>query len=95
MTSFAIFYNDMKELVDAKSHEEYLRDRISKCIKEVFRDAGYHCKQITITQDGFSCIGQFSEIAFDDLKKINDFFEDYSMSVFFHNTFIGFKFNQK
>lgn len=95
MTSFPIFFADMKELVETVSHQEFLHDRITKAIKEVFRDIGYHCKEIRIRKDGFSCVGNFSEISFEDLQKIDDFFKDYNMSIYFYNTSIGFKFTQK
>ena len=95
MTSFVVFDSKVQELRDAIFLANDLENDIKKTIKEVFRNAGYHCKEIRLQEDGFSCIGGFSEIGFDDLKKIQDFFEDYHMSVYFHNTYMAFKFTQK
>ena len=89
------FYPALDAHEDRRKALEFLRDRITKAIKEVFRDAGYHCRQITLSKEGFSCIGQFSEISFNDLKKIDDYFEDYVMSIGFHNGLMEFKFTKK
>ena len=93
--SFAIFDAHMQELRDAMSLAVDLENNLKKTVKEVFRDAGYHCKEIRLQENGFSCIGGFSEIGFEDLKKIQEFFEDYHMSIYIHTTYIAFKFTQK
>ena len=86
MTSFEQFSQDIEELLVAKSKEEYLLDRIDKAIKECFRDAGLHCKQVKIAKSSFSCITAVSEIDFDTLVKIREYFRGYSMTLKFFNT---------
>lgn len=95
MISFALFDNEMRELVGAISLANDLQESLKKTIKDVFRDAGHHCKEIRIDNDGFSCIGIFSEISYAEVSKIGQYFEDYNMSIFTHNTCIAFRFTKK
>lgn len=95
MIPFSLFDAQMQELLDAKDLENDLRNNLTSTIKEVFRDAGCHCKEIRLSKGEFTCISQFSEMSFRELQKINDYFEGYEMSIFYHNTLIAFRFTQK
>lgn len=95
MIPFSLFDAQMKELVETKATENDLHSNLTSIIKEVFRDAGCHCKEIRISNNSFSCISTFSEMSFRELQKINDYFENYEMSIYYHNTLIAFRFTQK
>ena len=94
MTPFSLFSAQMQELIETKATEIDLHNNLTSTIKEVFRDAGCHCKEIRLSTDSFTCISTFSEMSFRELQKINDYFEDYEMSIFTHNTLIAFRFTK-